>query len=239
MLPIIIFSGQPLYTNENPECSFDNVTEINMNGGISFNWAFSGSVNASGKIMNLDMQIYCGTFKRFLTTLRCNGNLVATTYYKFITYVQQSYTMDYAGNNVFSGDSGSYANTIKNNFGSANYGIVSTKTGKTVATFTGSSWMNVDVEVFDNNNYKIYHIKRDKYPIPSYIQITKVNNSELPIEYLLVFVGSQSNYNRGNGDGTKQSTSACNALCLASFYLGVIVVALILLFCCFLCYKKM
>lgn len=238
LLPIIILSTMPFYTDVTPQCSFENVTSIRLSSGIRFKWGFDGSVNASGNILNLNLQMYCGTFKRYLTQLQCNGQLVAATYFDFITYKQASQTMDHTGNVVFTGDSGSYLDTLKNNFGSAYYGIKSTKTSKTIASFTGSSWWDVDINIRDNNGYLIYSVHRDKYPFPTYMQINKLNTSDLPIEYLTTLMGSQTFYNKGNGDSSHSSTDTCNSLCLTSFYFGIIPLSIGFLVGCYLLAKK-
>jgi hypothetical protein len=258
MLPQCFFSARTVYSDVVP-CSFDNVTTIKLDGGrFKFHWGYSGFVdvnrtnisNTSNALntlntlntsfvdrLNLNLQLYCGTFKSYYTILECNGNLVSTAEYKILTYEQETIVKDNTGKETYTGTSGSYANTIKNNYGGANYGIKLLKTGKTY-DFSGSSLFSVDVVVKDEKGRSIYSVKRDKFPIPSYLEIKQLNTTDYPIQDLLVLVGAQTFYNMGDGDGKNKSSDICNGLCLAGFIIGLMFLVFSLLYIIYKCVTK-
>lgn len=239
MLPQCIFSTSSIYSDVVMSCSFDNVTTIRLEGGrFKFHWGYSGSIDvnrtSSANVSNIDrlnlnLQLHCGSFKSYYTVLECNDNLVSTAEYKIVTFKQETKVKDSRGEETYTGSSGSYASTVKNNFGGTNYGVKSLKTGKTYG-FSGSSLFSVDVVVKDEGGRDIYSVKRDKFPKPSYLEIKQLNTTDYPIQDLLVLVGTQTFHNMGDGDSKNKSSDICNGLCMAGFIIGLTFVVFSLLY---------
>lgn len=230
MIPgIIFFKTSYDFTNSVNPCPTLNKTEpsIYMNGGImtAFDWHWSYQNTMTNLILN------CPTFK-YRTTFHINNMISAVAELSPFSTVQASNIYDCHGNLIYTGDSGRFSDSIANQFGGTSYRIKDVHTGNYIAFFSGSSLFSVNCIIRDINGSMIALIKRDKFPIPTYINVTFNSSSIIPLEALMSLVGTQTFYDMG---GSKHNGSdACNSTILSFFFFGGFMVFVLL---CYLIYR--
>jgi hypothetical protein len=240
-LPHIVYSGMSIYSNKDTRLDsnyFVNITNIVLTPVSKFNlkWQYEGMIeDTDKKLHSLSLKHYCGTFKSYYTTLEYDSILVNTCekgrkYDK--NYDENNlYIKDHTGKNTFIGNL--HANDAINRGVLLIKSIKSTKDDKNVAYFFRNSSSIIYEDIYlknssDRNGSDIYRIKRGGFPVPSFLQIIKLNQSDISIEDVLVLIGAQTFSGVGRND-------VCNQISLAGFVIGLFGV---IISCCFCCYAS-